>query len=807
MKKTEIQISGMSCAMCVKAVEKSLKGIDGVEETAVNLGTEVATVQFDPEKVKVVDLEKAITDAGYQVQNSNTTINIGGMTCAMCAKAVEKALTALEGISLVNVNLGSEKAKISFNPKLVSKRDIQKTIQEAGYEFLGVPSETGETEEGDEKDFHARDLRGKKIRFSLGFMVGAILMFLGHFRELFSFSFPLSYLMLALALPVFLYISFPVFQAAYRSLKHLSLNMDVMYSMGIGVAFVSSLLGTFGVLSDKFLFYDTSVLLCAFLTLGRFLEAKAKGKTSQAIKKLVGLQPKRAVIIRDGREMEVDIDMVEVGDTVIVKPGEKFPVDGQVTEGKSFVDESMVTGEPIPNEKSIGSQVIGATINKNSALKIKALRIGKETLLSQIIQLVEEAQGTKPPIQKIADKLVSYFIPIVLVIAVAGFLFWFYIYGQTFLFSLTILISILVVACPCALGLATPTALTVGLGRGASLGILIKNGEALEISEKLTSIVFDKTGTLTQGKPRVTDIISVNGSQDELIIKAALVEKNSDHPLAEAIKERAEELGKSPSNSYDVSFESFDTFEGMGVQALVNGKKILVGNQLFFSTHGISVENDMLEKVSGMQEKGETVVLVAEEDRLLGFVGIKDPIKSSSKEAIERLERLNLKTYMLTGDTEKNSLRVSKDLGIKNVISEVLPKDKVAEVKKLQGKGEVLAFVGDGINDAPALAQADVGIAMGSGTDVAIESGDIVLMNDSVLDVVGAIKISKKVMQRIKQNLFWALFYNSLLIPVAAGILFPLFGITFRPELAGAAMAMSSVTVVTLSLLLKGYKP
>jgi len=516
----------------------------------------------------------------------------------------------------------------------------------------------------------------------------------------------------------------------------------------------------------------------------------------------MGLQPKTATVIRDNNEIEIPIEDVQINDTVVVKPGEKIPVDGDVIDGESYVDESMITGEPIPVLKKKGDSVVGGTINKNSVIKFRATKIGKDTVLSQIIELVKAAQGSRPPIQRIADKAVSYFIPIVLTIAILSFVLWYLILGNSLLFALTCMISVLVIACPCALGLATPTAVTVGVGRGAELGILIKNGEALEISEKLTTMVFDKTGTLTMGKPEVTDIIGI-GIDDRTLLKlVASVERNSQHPLAEAIVRRAREKDIEMAEN-----KHFDTFGGKGVIATVEGFEVLVGNRTLFKERNISYSKEVEENMLQLENEAKTIILIARDCEICGIIAIADTLKKTTKNAIKELKGMNLNVVMITGDNARTANTIAKQIGIENVLAEVLPQDKANEVKKLQEKGQVVGFVGDGINDAPALAQADVGIALGSGTDVAIESGEIVLIKDDLMDAVAAVQLSGKVMSRIKQNLFWAFAYNTALIPVAAGILYPFFGITFKPELAGLAMAMSSVTIVTLSLMLKRYIP
>ena len=896
-KKIEFNISGMTCAMCVATIEKSLLNLNGVINAQVNLGNESAIVEYDFLKIKFSDLDKAIRDAGYQIINEKAALKIGGMTCASCVKTIENSLLRLDGIVEVNIDLAGEKALVIYNPNIVTQEDISSTIEEIGYQFLGI---VGEETEDFEKVTREKDLKEKRNRIIVGFAVGIFLMILMYFPI--NLPFPVAYLMLFISTPVFIYISHPIFTAAYRSLKNKSLNMDVMYSMGIGVAFGASVLATFNfILSSKFLFFETAVFLATFLTMGRYLEARAKGKTSEAIKKLVGLQPKTASVLKpknidieilyfrdcpnynksveqvknalkelnisvplkitevtkgnfqeysfygsptilvnkrdiEGKvnklygcriynynnknfgypskdmliskllslfeEQEISIEKMALNDILVVKPGDKIPVDGEVIDGESYVDESMITGESIPSLKKKGDKAVGGTINKNGVIRFKATKIGKDTMLSQIIKLVEEAQSSKPPIQRIADKAVNYFIPIVLVIALFSFVVWFLILDNSFLFALTNLISVLVIACPCALGLATPTAVTVGVGRGAELGVLIKNGEALERSEKLTTIIFDKTGTLTKGKPEVTDIIGI-GIEDRTLLKlTASVEKNSKHPLAEAIVKKSVE----GEISLLVS-ENFNTFRGKGVIAKIEGKEILIGNRTLFKEKNISLPESVEKNIFQFENEGKTVILIAFNNKIAGMIAITDTLKETTKDAVKEFKDMKFKIIMITGDNIRTARAIAKQVGIENVLAEVLPQDKANEVKKLQEKGEIVAFVGDGINDAPALAQADVGIAIGSGTDVAIESGDIVLIKDDLLDAVAAVQLSKKVISRIKQNIFWAFAYNTALIPVAAGVLYPFFGITFKPEFAGLAMAMSSVTVVSLSLMLKKYIP
>jgi len=895
-KKIELNISGMTCAMCAVTIEKSLLNLNGVTNAQVNLGNESVVIEYDFLKIKFTDLNKGIRDAGYKTINEKAVLKIGGMTCASCVKTIENSLLKLDGIVEVNIDLAGEKAHVIYNPNIATQDDIKRTIEETGYQFLGVE---GEEREDFEKITREKDLKVKRNQIIVGFATGIFLMILMYIPI--NLPFPVAYLMLFISTPVFIYISHPIFTAAYRSLKNKSLNMDVMYSMGIGVAFVASLLATFDfILSSRFLFYETAIFLATFLTMGRYLETKAKGKTSEAIKKLISLQPKTAGVLKPKNidieilyfrdcpnynksveqiknalkelnisvsiklkevtkenfkdysfygsptilvnkrdiegisklfgcriynynnknfgyppkdmliskllsifeEQEISIEDVAINDILIVKAGEKIPVDGEVIDGESYVDESMITGESIPVLKGNDDKVIGGTINKNSVIRFKTIKIGRDTMLSQIIKLVEEAQNSKPPIQRIADKAVNYFIPIVLTIAIFSFVVWYLILGNSFLFALTNLISVLVIACPCALGLATPTAVTVGVGRGAELGVLIKNGEALERSEKLTTIIFDKTGTLTKGKPEVTDIIGI-GIENRILLKfTASVEKNSKHPLAEAI------VKKSVENEINLlGSENFNTFRGKGVTAKVEGKEVLIGNRILLKEKNVSLPESVEKNIFQLENEGKTVTLIAFNNKMVGIIAITDTLKETTKDAIKEFKDMKFNIFMITGDNIRTAKAIAKQVGIENVLAEVLPQDKAREVKELQEKGEVVAFVGDGINDAPALAQADVGIAIGSGTDVAIESGDIVLIKDNLLDAVAAIQLSKKVISRIKQNIFWAFAYNTALIPVAAGVLYPFFGITFRPEFAGLAMAMSSVTVVSLSLMLKKYVP
>jgi len=797
-RKAELKISGMHCATCAINIEKSLSRLD-ISKAQVNYGTDTAVVEFDPSKVSLADLSKAVNEAGYEVVNAEVVLKVGGMVCATCVQTIEKALSRLPGVTNVMVNLATEKAYVRYNPSLTGIGDMKEAIEAAGYQYIGVAEEVSADREEQERE---KDLKSKLKRFVIGFAV-SIPLFLVMYLNLPVDMQLLAYAMFIVSTPVFFYVAAPIFKAAYQALKMRSLNMDVMYAMGTGVAYISSVLGTFSiVLTHEFMFYDTAIMLASFLILGRYLEARAKGRTSEAIKKLIGLRPRKASIIRNGQETEIPIEDVQRDDVVVVRPGERVPVDGEVLTGESYVDESMITGEPIPVLKKKGSSVVGGTLNKNSIFSFRAEKIGKDTVLAQIIALVEHAQSTKPPVQRIADVAVTYFIPTVLAIALTAFAAWYLLLGSSLLFALTALISVLVVACPCALGLATPTAVTVGVGRGAELGILVKNGEALEVSSQLTTVVLDKTGTLTKGKPDVTDILPSGLDELSLLSLAASVEKNSDHPLAEAIVKfaamrgvRMEETG------------AFDTYGGKGVAATVLGERVIVGNRALLHDEGISPQPDALIEVERLEEEGKTTVMVGVAGQFAGIIAIADTLKETSVQAITDLKAMGLKVVMITGDNRKTAITVGRETGISRVIAEVLPADKVLEVQKLQDEGEVVAFVGDGINDAPALAQADVGIAIGSGTDVAIESGDIVLIKDDLIDAVGGIQLARKVMTRIKQNIFWAFAYNAALIPVGAGILYPFTGYMMRPELAALAMAASSVTVISLSLLLKTYIP
>jgi Cu+-exporting ATPase len=730
-------------------------------------------------------------------ESKKVNLNIAGMTCVMCSKTIEHALSALEGVDTATVNHATGKASVEYRAGRVDLDLMRTAIERAGYEYLGTDEKDTA---GKEEEWLARDLREKRSRFVVGLAAGFALMGMMYLPDVFTI--PLPVIMLILSAPVFLYVSAPIFTAAFRALRNRNLSMDVMYAMGIGVSYGASMLGTFGVLGHGFMFYETSIMLAGFLTLGRYLEARARGKTSDTIRNLMRLYPDTALLAREGLEREVPLAEVRIGDVLLVKPGARVPVDGEVVAGESYVDESMLTGESLPVYRKAFDKITGGTLNTNGVLSMRAERIGSDTVVARIIRLVRDAQGSRPPVQRIADRVVGYFIPVILAVAVLAFAAWYFIAGETLLFAFSALVSILVIACPCALGLATPTAVTVGIGRGAELGILVRDGAALETAAGLTAVVFDKTGTLTTGKPEVTDILPVGTDELEFLSLMASLEKNSGHPLADAVMAEAAKRG-----AMILEVASFTTFAGKGVRGTIGGSEILAGSAALLEELGIPFAAEVNDHIRRLEDEGKTIMLGVRSDSLMGLIGIRDRLKEHAAASVDALSGMGISVSMITGDNPRTAGAVARLAGIHHVIAQVLPERKADEVKRLQEGGDVVAFVGDGINDAPALARADIGIAVSSGTDVAIESGKIVLMKDSLMDVPAAIELSRKVMSRIRQNLFWAFAYNMLLVPVAAGAFYPLFGITFRPELAGLAMAMSSVTVVSFSLLLKRYMP
>lgn len=809
-----LKIEGMTCAACAKAVERVSKKLDGVLEANVNLATEKLSISFDASKVGIPDIRKAIEKAGYKAlaEASTKTLKIEGMTCAACAKAVERVSKKLEGVLEANVNLATEKLSVSFEPSKVKVLDIKKAIEKAGYKAIEEDTSVDVDKEKKEKEIKALWNRFLiSAIFAVPLLIIAMAPMVG---EKFGYMPPaaidpmvhpevFSVIQLVLVLPIMI-AGKKYFSVGFKSLFRRSPNMDSLIAIGSSAAFIYSVFAVYQILlgnTNYHLYFESAGTILALITLGKYLESVAKGKTSEAIKKLMGLSPKTAVVIREDGEVEIPIDEVEVGDIILVKPGEKIPVDGQVTEGMSSVDESMLTGESIPVEKNAGDSVIGASINKNGSFKYRATRVGKDTALSQIIRLVEEAQGSKAPIAKLADVISGYFVPVVITLATIGALAW-YMYGETGVFSLTIFISVLVIACPCALGLATPTAIMVGTGKGAEYGVLIKSGSALETSHKIQTVVFDKTGTITEGKPKVTDIVTISGIDEKYLLQlAATAEKGSEHPLGEAIVKEAE--------NRQIEFKKSDLFKaipGHGIEVTIDNNRILLGNRKLMVDSNVSLE-DLEERAQTLAAEGKTPMYIAIEGTLAGIIAVADTVKEHSKRAIEKLHELGIEVAMITGDNKKTAEAIAKQVGIDRILAEVLPQDKANEVKKLQSENKKVAMVGDGINDAPALAQADIGIAIGSGTDVAMESADIVLMRSDLMDVVTAIDLSKKTIRNIKQNLFWAFGYNILGIPVAMGILHIFGGPLLNPMIAALAMSLSSVSVLTNALRLKGYKP
>ena len=720
-------------------------------------------------------------------------IDVTGMHCASCSTLIDRALNKVDGVKSANVNLTTNKATIEYDKGKTNEAALVSTIQNKGY-GARIVSENDQSIDGNKQRKEYLKLK-RSFFFSLLFAVPVFILGMFFMKNQIPHQ---NILMWILATPVQFVIAWPMYRSALTALRSKSANMDTLIVMGTSAAYFYS---AYVILSGHgHVYFEASAVLITIVLFGRLLEAKAKGKTSAAIKKLIGLKPKVATVIRNRKEIKIDIDDVLIGDKIIVKPGEKIPVDGVIIEGHSSIDESMVTGESIPVEKNKGDLVIGATINKHGSFTFKATKVGANTTLSQIIKLIEDAQGSKAPIQRFADSVSAYFVPIVLIIALITFISWFFVMGSEFQFALMASVAVLVIACPCALGLATPTAIMVGTGKGANNGILIKGGEALETAHKIKNIILDKTGTITKGKPEVTDIIPLKKQdEDSILALAGSLEKNSEHPLAEAIVKKAKE-----NKVLLKKVKDFKSIPGHGITASIDNKKYLMGNQKLMKDNKINFD-EYISKIMELEVQGKTVMLLAESNKPIGFIAVADTIKATSYNAVKQLQGLKIKVYMITGDNERTAKAIAKQVGIDHYFAGVLPEDKANYVKKLQKKGSV-AMVGDGINDAPALAQADIGISMGSGTDVAMEAGDIVLMKDDLMDVVKSIKLSKMTMSKIRQNMFWALFYNTLGIPVAAGLLYPFTGWLLNPMIAGAAMAMSSVSDVSNSLLLKMKK-
>jgi Cu+-exporting ATPase len=807
----DLPITGMSCATCALKIEKGLAGVEGVSKATVNFAAEKATVVFHPEQTDLTHLIDKVKDLGYGAKSEKVLLPIQGMTCASCVNKVQKALNVVKGVVHAEVNFATERASVEYIPEEVSIRELKKAVEEAGYQVLEVKEE-----DIVEKERLAREaeLSRLKLKFILGTILLApilLLMYVGSFfKKWFGLSQEVNFfLQFLLATPVQFWAGWQFYVGFWKATKHKTSDMNTLIAVGTSAAYLYSLIVTFvphrimvkGLMLD--VYFDTSAAIIVLILLGRFLEARAKGKTSEAIKKLIGLQPKTARVLRNGNESDIPVEEVVSGDIIIVRPGEKIPVDGVVKEGYSSVDESMVTGESLPVEKKSSDPVIGATMNKTGTFKFEATKVGKETVLSQIVRLVQEAQGSKPPIARMVDVIASYFVPVVISIAIVTFIVW-YLFGPhpALTYAFLNFVAVLIIACPCALGLATPTSIMVGTGKGAENGILIRGAEALEIAHRLNTIVLDKTGTLTKGEPSVTDIIeSEKFTKKEILTFAASAEKGSEHPLGEAIVKRAREEDLNLLVAKD-----FEAIAGQGIEATLDSKRILLGNLRLMEGRNV-ILNGLLEKAEQLSNEGKTPMFLAVEGEVAGIIAVADTLKENSKKAVGVLHRMGLEVVMLTGDNQRTAKAIANQIGIDRVLAEVLPEMKAEEVRRLQSEGKKVGMVGDGINDAPALAQADVGIAIGTGTDVAIESSDITLIGGDLRGVVTAIALSKATIRNIKQNLFWAFAYNTILIPVAAGVLFPFFGILLNPIFAAGAMAISSVTVVSNALRLRGFKP
>ncbi|MBE3581939.1 MAG: copper-translocating P-type ATPase [Thermoanaerobacteraceae bacterium] len=824
-----LPVEGMSCASCVAKVEKALKNIPGVQAVQVNLLTRKATVEYNPRGTHVMDLVKTIQELGYNVPQEEVLLNVRGMSCASCVAKVERVVKSLPGVTEVVVNLPAESARVRFYPGAISKGEIKKAIGKLGYE--ASEKVTGQEALDREREARQREIRRQARNMWIAWPLSLLVM-LGMFRDVWIFPYFVpeflsnTLVLWLLTTPVVFIPGWQFFVNSWRGLKKGTTDMNLLYATGIGAAYIiatiNSLWPEAGFGGKGATFFESAALLTAFIVLGRYLEALTRGRTSEAIRKLMSLQARTARVLRDGREIEIAVDEVAIGDIVVVRPGERIPVDGEVIEGYSAVDESMITGESIPVEKKVGDQVIGATINKTGSFKFRATRVGSETALAQIIRMVEDAQASKAPIQRLADFVAGHFIAGVHVLALIVFFFWFF-YGfdryflpdsrfilspyslaeiGVFGFALLLSVTTLVISCPCALGLATPSAMMAGTGKGAENGILFKGADAVEASAKLNAVVFDKTGTLTKGEPEVTDVVAASGWDEErVLLYAAAAEKNSEHPLGEAIVREARARGLELEDAAE-----FRAIPGRGVEAFWRGEKILLGNRRLMAELGIDI-NWLLPWAEELEEQGKTAMFLAVAGKPAGVIAVADTLKEYVPEAVARLKAMGIQVAMITGDNRRTAEAIARQAGIDRVLAEVLPQDKAGEVKRLQEQGLKVAMVGDGINDAPALAQADVGIAIGSGTDVAKETGEIILIRNDIRDVVAAIEIGRATMGKVRQNLFWAFIYNTLGIPIAAGILYPWTGLIVSPELAAFFMATSSVSVTLNTLLLKRFEP
>ena len=816
-----LSIRGMTCAACALRIEKTVRKLPGIEQASVNLASEKLFVEYDENRLSLDGIKEAVAKIGYEVieksANASVSIPIGEMTCAACAQRIEKVVKKLEGVESVSVNFATEKATIVYMPQVIRLSMIKDSIEKIGYKVMEINKSDAADEDRIRKQKEINILWTKfgiSAVFSIPLLYIAMVPMLPKYgivlpypNSLDPMNYSLIYALLEmlLVLPV-IGVGYKFYTVGYKALWNRSPNMDSLIAIGTTAAVLYSVYNTVQIAVGNFkavqaLYFETAGVIITLILLGKSLEAVSKGRTSEAIKKLMGLAPKTALIIQNGEEKEIPIEEVEIGDVIVVKPGAKIPVDGSVIEGNTSIDESMLTGESMPVDKKAGDPVYTASINTTGTIQFTAEKIGSDTALAQIIKLVEDAQGSKAPIAALADKVSGVFVPIVCVIALVAGIAWFIGSGGDVKFALTIFISVLVIACPCALGLATPTAIMVATGKGAENGILIKGGEALETAHKINTIVFDKTGTITEGKPTITDVLTTEGTEASSLLQiTASAEKNSEHPLGQAIVQGAQGKGLEL-----LKVEHFDSITGRGIEALINGQMILAGNRKLMEERKISL-TALATESDRLAGDGKTPMYVAIDNRLAGIIAVADVVKASSRLAIENLHKMGIEVAMITGDNQKTADAIARQVGIDRVLAEVLPQDKSNEVIKLQKEGRKVAMVGDGINDAPALAQADIGIAIGSGTDVAMESADIVLMRSQLTDVPTAINLSKRTIRNIKQNLFWAFGYNVIGIPIAAGVLHIFGGPLLNPVFAAAAMSLSSVSVLTNALRLKRFK-
>jgi len=827
LERLDLPLQGMSCAACAARIEEGLSRVHGVARAAVNLAAERAMVQFDPARTGVEALVRAVRDLGYDVPAARAVLPIRGISCASCVNTIEAALRAAPGVLAASVNFATERATVEYLPGRTDVGALRRAVNAAGYEALAP--ETGAAPPDQEREARRQEIRSLGRKFAVGALLTlpVLLGTLPHMlppaaawlHRVSPAAGPLlhglgnSWILLAFTTPVQWWVGWQFHRGLWASLRHRTADMNTLVSAGTGAAYLYSLAVTVaprlltpaGVAPQTY--YETAAVLITLIILGRWLEARARGRTSEAIKKLMGLQARTARVLRDGREVDVPVEDVQVGDRVRVRPGEKVPVDGTIIEGRSALDESMLTGESLPLEKGPGDPVIGATLNKAGSFTFEARKVGRETALAQIIRLVEEAQGSKAPIQRLADRIAGVFVPIVMAVALVTFALWL-LWGPrpAFLYALSSFVAVLVIACPCALGLATPTAIMVGTGRGAEQGILIKGAESLEVAHTVTAVIFDKTGTLTVGRPSVTDVVpsaAGGATGDDVLRLAASAERGSEHPLGAAMVAEAGRRGLSLSDPQD-----FKAVPGHGLRARVDGREVLLGNPGLMAEGGVGLEG-LGAAGEALAARGRTPIYLATDGRALGLTAVADTLKPGARGAVAALRRSGLQVVMLTGDNRRTAEAIAAEAGIDAVRAEVLPEHKVLEVGRLQEQGHVVAMVGDGINDAPALAQADVGVAIGTGTDVAMAAADITLVGGDLAAVAAAIQLSKRTIRTIRQNLVWAFAYNVILIPLAAGILYPLFGLWIErmPIYAGAAMALSSVSVVSNSLRLRRFRP